>query len=97
MGKRWLHLDKETHDIAIGKCRHRHGLQKRGSLSVVFNLAGTECLIKVAGANKTWRKKQSWMKDVIGIYDHSDHYKAIALVKGPLWEAVDVADAGDGR
>lgn len=94
MGKRWLHMDARTYKAAQAACKAQHEATGRGLLSVVPNVAGTEYVLKVAGADKAWRKSQDWMGDCEGVYDESDHDKLQAMMMGALWRPADIDPAG---
>ena len=63
-------------------------------MSVVSNIDKTEFVIKVAGADKPWRRAQAWMGRALGVYDEGDHGTLAAMMLGPDWR--DEADPTDG-
>jgi len=94
MGKRWLHMDKQTHDRAVAACKAQHEATGRGAISVAWNTLGLECVIKVAGADKPWRQSQAWMGECKGVYAEDDHDVLAGKMQGVDWRGVDPALVG---
>lgn len=92
MGKRWFHMTALTQAKAEKPCQAQHEATGRGALSVAANVTGTECVIKVAGADKEWRRGQSWIGDCIAIYDEDNHDGLVKAMSSIEWRGVDPAE-----
>lgn len=89
MSKRWFMMDAQTWAAAERACRARHEATGRGELSVVPNILSLQYVVKVAGAEKAWRKAQPWIANIDGIWDESDHHLLAEIMAGVEWRGVE--------
>lgn len=84
--KYWIHMTAAKADTR--KAAFEAEQQKRlprNRLSVVYNLAGTECVVKVDGDID----KAALTGDVLRIYDKTDHAELYRMMQGKTWQAPD--------
>lgn len=90
----WVRLSNSTFTVIQNSLADWNDQQKLtnwdsnvsvGVLSVCFNLAGTECLVKIANATPQWVSTQNWKNQILALYDESNHYVAIDLVQSNTW------------
>jgi len=81
--KRWFRVVNDP-DI-LDDCRLRHESQGRGNLSVRLRNDGVEAVVKVDGADKTWRRQRTWLDHEVGVWDEDDHDNLKALMRTPAW------------
>lgn len=84
--KRWFHLPLAVIPDALPACEARNdeGAPNR-NLSVVWNLAQDEAVVKVDGADKDWRRDKTWIADAIAVYDWDTIGELRELLSGPAW------------
>ncbi len=87
---RWFLIDTadpQWRGVIEGQCAARHKAQvaRPVELSTQFNVAGTQVLIKVVGADAGWRGGRAWPGRAVRVYDPDDHNEAKALLRTPEW------------
>lgn len=85
---RWFLMSPACLAAARADCsqRHREESGPQVDLSVTWNAAETQALVKVNGANKAWRNGRGWIGEIAGIFDRDDHWAAVALLQQPEWQ-----------
>lgn len=75
---RWFHLLAANVQAASVDADPRHKSESGAghNLSVTWNVAGTEALMKVNGANKPWRTGKGWIATAVFVYDRDNHSTA---------------------
>lgn len=76
MNVRWFHIAAANVPACISDAEPRH-IEETGpnsALSVTWNVAGTEAIIKVNGASRTWRENKTWISTRLGIWDRDDFH-----------------------
>ena len=89
--KRWFHLPVATVPDALAPCEQRNdqGASNR-NLSVVWNLAQDEAIVKVDGADRAWRDGQAWIEEALAVYDWDFIDALRSMLSGPAWRTPDV-------
>lgn len=86
----WFLLDTvhADYDAAIAEAKERHNYSFDGMLSITLNDVGTSALVKIAGADATWRAGTlaGWADKIGGvtldIYNSkTDHGRALTMVR----------------
>jgi len=91
---RWIRLPAASVPACVADAEPRHEQESGGcNLSVTWNVAGTEALIKIDGASKPWRAGKGWIADSIGpVYDRDTRYDIFPWFYTPEWQT-----QGDGK
>lgn len=86
---RWFLLNAADVPAAIADSEPRHKQESGGNhnLSVIWNVAGTQALIKVNGANKPWREGKLWIVNAVAVYDRDNHDDIFQWYYTPEWQA----------
>lgn len=86
---RWFHVTASTAAAVAEVCLTRQQeVWPDNELSVRRNLAGTEAIMKVDNASKSWRSTQPWIFDntkLLAIFDRDDHHTAHPSVNNSEW------------
>lgn len=81
----WLLLDAKAlaHDSRLATCRAKHETGRSFKLSVIPSPDGNQALVKVAGADATWRA--GFAANAVRVFTEADHGDAVEMVQG--WDA----------
>lgn len=88
---RWIRLAAADVPACVTDAEPRHKEESKGAeLSVQWNVAHTEALIKINGADKTWRSGKGWFANSIGpVYDRDSRYAIFDWYYTPEWQPPD--------
>lgn len=86
-GRRYYRMTAAVLVLAEAACKLRHETSRPGTkLSIAWNDAQTECLVKVDGTDQLWRDANAaWISQCLNIYDRDTHSQAVALVNTVAW------------
>lgn len=89
----YFHLKVADLAQAQAACKDQHEKTAVGTqLSITYNIANTECLVKVdGGADPAWKQAQAWILNALHIYDNTNKSKRFADLNfyGPDWQLPD--------
>ena len=87
---RWFRLLAVDVPAATADSTPRHEAESGGcKLSMFWNQAGTEALMKVDGAGKEWRRGKTWITTAAAlgpVYDRSNHDDIFSWFYTPEWQ-----------
>lgn len=87
---RWFLLpaNRVAAAVATGGPRHRQARGANHTISVAWNAAETQAIVKMAGADAEWRQGQAWVAFAVAIYDRAEHAELfVPLYYTPVWRA----------
>ena len=87
---RYFLLDAADVPVAILDAEPRHKSASPGcNLSVTWNVAGTQALMKVDGADDAWRQGKAWSDKAAGtakVYTRATHDAVFDWFNTPEWQ-----------
>ena len=88
--KRWFHVPVSVVPEALAPCEARNdqGAPNR-NLSVVWNRAQTEAVVKVDGADRDWRAGQAWIVQAINVFDWDTIETLREMLCAEAWAVVE--------
>ena len=87
----WIRLNAADVTAGLSDAKAQH--EKTApccELSVTWNVAHTEALVKVdGGKDAAWQQNKAWLTNAIAIYDKSNRYDIFEWFYTPEWQAPD--------
>lgn len=95
----YYHLNKLhlSYNDAIAELTALYNANYNGQISILNNIAGTECIVKVVGATPTWHNKKAWKGCVLNTYTKATHGNCPAKQSIVLWKQQVTEDELLGR
>lgn len=93
MNVRWIRLPAVIVPLCVADAepRHKQASGPGHELSVTWNVAKTEALIKINGASKAWRADKAWFGNAIGpVYDRDSRYDIFQWFYTAAWQRSDL-------
>lgn len=83
---KWFLLNASDVSSCVADAAPRHAECAGGNLSVSWNVAHTQALVKVAGADDDWLAGKAWAANALDVYTDETHARIFEWWYSPEWQ-----------